>query len=59
VLTPHGQYYLVPWADADVGATHWRFPTFQTLGGFLVPIKRDKDLWPARVHVRLRLLSEA
>lgn len=56
-LEPHRELRAIPWREGDTNATHWRFPIFLTLGGFLWPIRLDSDPWPSRLHARLRLSS--
>lgn len=54
-LESNSQWRAIPWSEGDVNATHWRFPLLLTLGGFFWPARLDRDSWPSRVHVRMRL----
>jgi hypothetical protein len=56
-VVPHRDLHAIPWREGDLNATHWRFPLFLTLGGFLWPIRLDSDPWPSRMHARMRLSS--
>jgi hypothetical protein len=58
-LEPHGEWSMIPWREGDTYPTHWRFPLLLTMGGFLVPLRRDTDLWPSRLHARLRLSTQS
>jgi hypothetical protein len=57
-VDPDARVLLVPWRDADLQSTHWRFPLWLALDDFLVPVRLDRSLSPSRVHVQMRLAGE-
>jgi len=58
-LTPNRRWFLVPNDDSSRAPRVWRFPLWLPLGEFLMPIRTNTALAPSRVHLRLRLGSDA
>lgn len=58
-LTPHRRWFLVPYEDSTRGPRVWRFPLWFPLGEFFMPVRTNTALAPSRVHLRLRLGSDA
>lgn len=50
--------WLVPWWDGDIGARTWRFPTFLTFFGLLLPVRYERNVFPKRVYVPLEVATE-
>jgi len=46
------------WREATVGPHTFDFPLFINLDDAITPVKRDNELIPARIYVRLQLLAD-
>lgn len=58
VLFPLHRTTVVSWADGDIGATKWRFPTYLTFWGLFFPFRDSANLAAKRVYVPLEVATQ-